>query len=105
MKNKIYLGIFITCLLITIAIIFNLESKYTVYNDDIVRDNTISWDRALEIAKEWKLQTIAQSHNLNVTLILNDGTNYKTKEPQIDDFFKLQEVCGEPCKDIPIMTE
>jgi hypothetical protein len=53
MKNKIYLGIFITCLLITIAIIYNIESKNTVYNDDIIRDNTnISWDRALEIAKE-----------------------------------------------------
>lgn len=65
----------------------------------------ISWDEALKILKEGKVDSADQSHAKIVRLRLKNGSWVKTIEPYIDDIIKEIKKCGEVCKNIPVATE
>jgi hypothetical protein len=48
---------------------------------------------------------VVQTHNLQVTLDLKDGRSLVTREPNIDDVFKIIDGCGQPCANISVATE
>ena len=65
----------------------------------------VSWDEALKILKEGKVDSADQSHAKIVRLRLKNGSWVKTIEPYIDDIMKEIEKCGEVCKNISVATE
>lgn len=65
----------------------------------------VSWELAIEIINSGKVETVFQLHNLEVTLLLLDGSEIKTVEPSIDAVFFEVEKCGQPCDSIMLATE
>ena len=63
------------------------------------------WETAVAILNQGDVEVASQLHNLEVTLFLKDGRQIKTVEPGIDDIFQAVEECGNPCKEIALMTE
>lgn len=66
---------------------------------------TVSWDEARSIILNGDVVSVAQTHSLEVTIQLADGSTIVTQEPAIDDVFAVIEECGEPCANILIATE
>ena len=65
----------------------------------------VDWETAVEILNTGKVKTIGQTHSLEVTLIMKDGTKIYTVEPSIDAIFQEVEKCGQPCSQIMLITE
>ena len=68
-------------------------------------NNEVSWSEALEILNQGDVKLISQLHNLEVSLLLNDGRTLTTVEPTIDAIFDAIAECGEPCSSVVLMTE
>lgn len=66
---------------------------------------TIPWEAALDILNSGEVVEVFQTHSLDVTLVLADGSSVHTIEPGIDDIFTAVSDCGEPCANIMIATE
>lgn len=65
----------------------------------------VDWETAVEILNNGEVEMIIQSHNLDVTLTMKDGSDIQTVEPSIDAIFAEIEKCGEPCSEILQVTE
>jgi hypothetical protein len=65
----------------------------------------VQWSQAEKIVFSGQVVSIGQTHDLNVTITLEDGRTFKTVEPEIDDILKLVQACGDLCKDIKVATE
>lgn len=65
----------------------------------------VSWELAIEILNSGKVEGVFQLHNLEVTLVLLDGSSTKTIEPTIDAIFDEVEKCGQTCDNIMLATE
>ena len=65
----------------------------------------IPWAEAVALLQSGQVEMAAQSHTLDVELTLKDGSTVTTREPAIDDLFRVVEECGEPCADILLATE
>lgn len=65
----------------------------------------VRWDMAVEIIKSGIVVVVSQTHSLDVVLSLKDGTQFITKEPNIDAVFAVIDQCGLPCQDILQATE
>ncbi len=65
----------------------------------------VRWETAVEILNSGKVETVVQLHNLEVTLVLIDGTSINTVEPIIDAIFEEVDKCGQPCENILLATE
>ena len=63
------------------------------------------WEQAKELILARKVETLTQSHDRTVILTLKDGSQFTTKEPVLDDIFRLVEQCGAKCSEIMIATE
>jgi len=63
------------------------------------------WSAAIQVLYTGQVTHIFQSHHLDVTLQLKNGTVLVTKEPVIDAIFQEVSRCGEPCRNIEIATE
>lgn len=64
----------------------------------------ISWDEAKALLADCKVDTVYQSHQLDVILTLKDGTQKATVEPGLDVIF--HEVGAHPaCGDVGVITE
>jgi len=57
-------------------------------------NNTVSWEDAKIIIERGKVDCVAQSHSLDVTIAIADGTSYRTKEPKIDAVYDWLKKCG-----------
>lgn len=66
---------------------------------------TVEWETAVEILHSGHVESIMQLHNLSVTFLMDDGSQIKTVEPQIDLIFQEVDRCGEPCEGIVLATE
>ena len=66
---------------------------------------TLSWPEAEKMILSGDVQQVAQTHALVVYLTLKDGREFVTKEPSIDEVFRLVERCGEKCAGIALATE
>lgn len=65
----------------------------------------VDWATAVEILNTGAVETIFQTHNLDVILIMKDEQTIHTVEPSIDAIFDEVEKCGQPCSDIVLATE
>lgn len=64
----------------------------------------ITWDEAKALLAECKVDTVYQSHQLDVILTLKDGTQKATVEPGLDMIF--HEVGEHPeCGHVGVITE
>ena len=66
---------------------------------------TLSWPEAEQMILSGDVQQVAQTHALAVYLTLKDGREFVTKEPSIDEVFRVVERCGEKCAGIALATE
>ncbi len=65
----------------------------------------VDWETAVEILNLGDVKTVFQLHNLEVTLVMNDGNEIHTIEPVIDAIFDEVNKCGAPCGNIVLATE
>jgi hypothetical protein len=86
-------------------------STEVLEESDVLDDNAssessdVSWAEALEFLNNGDVTLVAQSHDLEVSLVLKDGRTVTAVEPSIDAIFKAIEACGEACSNIVLMTE
>lgn len=64
-----------------------------------------NWETAIAILNTGRVTEVVQSHHLEVTLTLEDGSQIKTVEPALDDIFREIERCGNVCREILLGTE
>lgn len=102
MSKKI-LTIWIIIFLIVIIGVSTYLIKTNQKKDKI--EITVSWNEAIRILNSGEVEKVFQTHNLDVTLTLEDGRSIKTKEPDIDYIFDEIKKCGNPCKNMVIATE
>ena len=69
------------------------------------RLNVASWSEAVDLIMSGEVEQVAQTHSLEVTLFLKDGSRLDTIEPQIDEVFTEIEKCGVLCSEIVMITE
>jgi len=67
--------------------------------------SSVSWDRAITILQTGQVTRVIQTHHLDVSLWLKDGTVITTKEPNIYALYYELNKCGDPCKNIVFGTE
>lgn len=65
----------------------------------------VDWETAVEIIHRGEVETVFQSHSLDVTLYLKDGQSVITVEPNIDEVIREIDACGAPCSQVMIATE
>ena len=65
----------------------------------------VNWGTAVEVLNTGRVTEVVQSHNLEVILRLEDGSQIKTFEPSLDDIFREIERCGNICSQISLITE
>ena len=80
-------------------------STFFIFNNNSNSERTVLWNEAIIILNNGEVKEVFQAHNLNVTLILKDGTQINTIEPSIDNIFDEVEKCGKPCSKIILATE
>ena len=69
------------------------------------QERTVDWDEAIKILNSGQTQGVMQTHSLDISLTLKDGTIIHTKEPKIDDIFDEIKKCGYTRKYIISATE
>jgi hypothetical protein len=65
----------------------------------------VDWPTAIEILHSGQVTEVVQAHNLEVKLVLKEGTQIKTIEPTIDEIFIEIQLCGDICSEILLITE
>jgi hypothetical protein len=65
----------------------------------------VPWDEIKLMILNGQVESVAQFHDLTVVLTLKDGRTIWTKEPAIDEVFKLVEQCGQKCAEIVQITQ
>lgn len=65
----------------------------------------VEWETAVEILNSGNVEMVFQTHSLDVTLRMKDGSEIHTVEPTIDAIFAEIEMCGAPCDQIVRVTE
>lgn len=102
MKNKIIIMILTSLLLSTCTVI---EPVDTAGIPDTPSSKEIRWEEAKELILSGEVVEVVQFHDLKVILMLADGSELTTVEPELDDIFEVIEQCGEKCSDTIIATE
>ncbi|PLX21266.1 hypothetical protein C0584_03005 [Candidatus Parcubacteria bacterium] len=69
------------------------------------QDNIISWEEAIVVINSGLVESVFQTHGLDVSIEIEGGKILKTKEPFIDDIFDEIDKCGEKCDNIVLATE
>jgi hypothetical protein len=57
----------------------------------------ISWEEAKRLVLLGVINTTIQAHNLTVHLVSDSGAVYRTKEPKIDEIWRISQVV-DPCR-------
>jgi len=66
---------------------------------------SVSWNSAVTVLQSGQVTRAFQSHHLDVTLQLKNGSVLTTKEPTIDAISYELRKCGDPCKNVVFATE
>lgn len=88
-----------------LVIAVTLSACSATQTDPAPYPGEVDWETAIEILNSGEVEMVAQLHNLEVYLTLNDGTEIRTIEPAIDAIFHEVQKCGEPCSQIVLATE
>lgn len=59
--------------------------------------NDISWEEAKRLVLRGLIKTTVQAHNLTVHLVSASGAVYRTKEPKIDEIWRVSQLV-DPCR-------
>jgi DNA-directed RNA polymerase alpha subunit len=97
-KSKIRFG----CFGILIILLISLSA---CGGNKVVTSEEVDWQTAVEVLNSGQVTEIMQTHDLQVTLTLDDGSQIVTVEPSIDDIFREVELCGNTCSKIVLITE
>jgi hypothetical protein len=65
----------------------------------------INWEKAKHLIFTGEVETIVQSHDLNVILQLEDGRQFISTEPELDSVVQILQECGARCSNTSMMTE
>ena len=65
----------------------------------------ILWNEAETIIMRGVVESVIQTHDLKVTLVLKDGRRLFTEEPEIDEVIKVIGLCGDLCANVRVATE
>jgi hypothetical protein len=65
----------------------------------------VTWSQAIEILNSGQVESVMQTHSLEVSFVLKDGCRIWTIEPHIDDIFAEVQKCGDLCANISLGTE
>ncbi|TFG69607.1 MAG: hypothetical protein E4H27_07025 [Anaerolineales bacterium] len=68
-------------------------------------EGMINWEDAVTLILEGGVQQVMQTHALEVTLTLKDGSVLNTTEPVIDAVFAVIDRCGNLCQEMVLATE
>ena len=68
-------------------------------------EQDLPWEDALEVLYVCEVENVVQTHSLAVNIILKNDIVVSTKEPRIDEIFRVISQCGEKCKHIGLITE
>ncbi|MGM5482587.1 MAG: hypothetical protein ACQESF_03940 [Nanobdellota archaeon] len=102
-KSKLIIGIIGVILLLLISVfllqIFNQQDEKKGH------DRYLGWEKTVSILNSGNVKEVFQSHDLSVTLVLENGTKARTTEPEIDEIFHEVDKCEKPCEDIILATE
>lgn len=81
---------------------------YLVYRDSQQRTTSpppisiptgsqITWDEARKLLEDCQVTEVFQTHNLEVTMTLKNGSTKTTTEPKIDEVLFLAKTAGQEC--------
>lgn len=65
----------------------------------------VPWKQVPRILSSGNVSSVMQTHHLDVSLVLRDGSMVITKEPRIDEIGREIAACGSPCNGIIYATE
>jgi hypothetical protein len=65
----------------------------------------VTWSQAIDILNSGQVESVMQTHSLEVSFVLENGCRIWTIEPHIDDIFAEVQKCGDPCANISLATE
>jgi glyoxylase-like metal-dependent hydrolase (beta-lactamase superfamily II) len=71
-----------------------IEAIYYELKPKVGPDNTVSWEEAIRIIWYGDVASVGQTHSLNVSIRMKDGTRYRTIEPNIDDVMRVIQEAG-----------
>ena len=66
--------------------------------------NEISREEAKKLILEGKVTSLFQAHSLEVRLTIEEG-EFSTREPKIDEVWKVRKECGSLCSKMVLSTE
>ena len=69
------------------------------------RKNIEDWNKIKEAATTCEIESVMQTHNLDVTAVLKDGRTITAKEPAIDDIFDAIQQHTDTCEEVIMATE
>lgn len=83
-----------------------LENKCRVAIEQDPEDvNNFIWQRIKQAVENCEVGGIMQTHSLQITATLKDGTVIKAKEPEIDNIFEIVDKFKDKCGEIIMATE
>lgn len=93
--------------LVIIVILIGIGIGYKVFFDkkEYFDGEEISWIEAKELVFECYVKTVFQTHARQVTIVLKNGIQLETIEPNLDDIINFVMSVQEKCGEIPIATE
>ena len=92
-------------IIICVVIVFYFGWKVLGQKEDSLQPGEVSWEDALVFFETCRVKFAGQSHSLSVGLVLIDGQEIATREPIIDEVFRVAEQFRGRCGTIPIATE
>ncbi len=98
-----------------IKIIFSEDVQQKIFSHNVVNliataenyafTNISNWNLIKQAIAECKIDSVMQTHALEVTATFKDGRIITAKEPKIDDIFYIIDQCKNKCGEIKMMTE
>lgn len=68
-------------------------------------ENEITWAEAVGIIRSGEIESVFQTHDRRVEIVLADGTTVTTVEPTLDAVFEELQACGDRCSHVTVATE
>lgn len=75
-----------------------------LFGDDASKVTNVTWDNLVAVISTGTYQSVGQLHNKTVRVLLNNGTVLQTKQPRLDDIYRVIQNCSE-CSGKPFATE
>jgi hypothetical protein len=84
----------VTVLVFMSFVLMSCRSSLDLASIKVGPNNTVSWDDAQTIIRSGDVKAVGQNHALNVSISMENGTQYRTIEPEIDAINDVLKRCG-----------